>query len=399
MTVCIPRVMYVGHTARLSGGEIALERLLAALGPHVRPLVVLAEEGPLVDRLVAREIEVRVLPMPERLRSMPRSSVKSPIKILSVVVQFLKYVVRLALLIRRERVDIVHTNTLKAGYYGCIAARLAGRPAIWHLRDRVAPDYLPELVVRATRLALAIFPHRIICNSASTMSTITNKKSSSVYRRSVVIASAIFDAAHGDSDIGEQRRRPPGSGLAIAMVGRFAPWKGQDVALRAFSEAALPSDSRLAFIGDALFGETAFLEEVKAQVVELRIADRVTFTGFVERVADELLAFDVLVHASVIPEPFGQVIVEGMSAGCGVVATRGGGPSEIVTDRVNGRLYEPGNWRELAGILEELQRDPRQLQSLSAAARLRAKDFSGAAIAPAVLRVYASVLGRASGLS
>ena len=58
---------------------------------------------------------------------------------------------RLARRLRRLSPDLVHTNSLKAGVYGSIAARLAGVPVVWHVRDRVAEDYIPAAAVRLVR--------------------------------------------------------------------------------------------------------------------------------------------------------------------------------------------------------------------------------------------------------
>ena len=43
--------------------------------------------------------------------------------------------------------DLVHTNSLKAALYGGVAGRLAGVPVVWHVRDRIADDYLPGIAV------------------------------------------------------------------------------------------------------------------------------------------------------------------------------------------------------------------------------------------------------------
>ncbi len=53
------------------------------------------------------------------------------------------YTVRLARRLRSLRPDLVHTNSLKAGVYGGLAARAVGIPQVWHVRDRIAADYLP----------------------------------------------------------------------------------------------------------------------------------------------------------------------------------------------------------------------------------------------------------------
>ena len=69
------RVVYVGHVAQLSGGEIALMRLIDALD-EVDAHVILAEDGPLVERLRASGVSVEVLPMPERTRDLRKDRVR-----------------------------------------------------------------------------------------------------------------------------------------------------------------------------------------------------------------------------------------------------------------------------------------------------------------------------------
>jgi len=62
------RVLYLDHVARMSGGEIALLRLLPHLD-EVEPHVILAEDGPFADQLVQAGISTEVLPMRETARS------------------------------------------------------------------------------------------------------------------------------------------------------------------------------------------------------------------------------------------------------------------------------------------------------------------------------------------
>ena len=144
------RVVYVGHVAQLSGGEIALARLIDALD-YVDAHVILAEHGPLVARLQASGVSVEVLPMRERTRDLRKDRVGSGVPPVSAFLDTAHYVFRLARRLRAIRPDLVHTNTLKAGVYGSIAARLAGVPVVWHVRDRIAPDYLTRPAVLVLR--------------------------------------------------------------------------------------------------------------------------------------------------------------------------------------------------------------------------------------------------------
>src|SRR5439155_21019634 len=98
--------------------------------------------------------------------------------------------------------------------------------------------------------------------------------------------------------------RPPSDDvLRIGIVGRIARWKGQHVFLEAFA-AAFPHDgARAVVVGAPLFGEEDYERELRTLVTHLGLDDRVEFRGFQEDVADALSELDVLVHASVIPEP------------------------------------------------------------------------------------------------
>ena len=104
--------------------------------------------------------------------------------------------------------------------------------------------------------------------------------------------------------------------------------------------------------------------------------DRVEFLGFRDDVWRELARLDVLVHASVIPEPFGQVVVEGMAAGLPVLAAAAGGPAEIIEDGVDGVHVPPGYPEALAAALRRLAADPARRRRLGDAARRSARRYA-----------------------
>jgi glycosyltransferase involved in cell wall biosynthesis len=176
------------------------------------------------------------------------------------------------------------------------------------------------------------------------------------------------------------------------MVGRIAPWKGQDVFLRAFALAFPDGDERGVLVGAPLFGEERYEGELRALIEQLGLGDRIELRGFAEDVGAELARVDALVHASVIPEPFGRVIVEGMAAGLPVVAAAGGGPTEIVSDGVDGLLYPPGDVDELAATLRRVAADPDLGERLGRAAVERARAFSPELVAARTSAFYREVL-------
>jgi len=165
------RVAYIDHVAQSSGAEIALARLIDALH-DVDPLVILAEDGPLVASLMASGVSVEVLPMRERTRDLRKDRVGSRGLPIAALVDTTAYAFRLARRLRALRPDLVHTNSLKAGVYGSLAARLAGVPVVWHLRDRLAADYLRRPAVLVVRALIAILPNSVVVNSEATRATL-----------------------------------------------------------------------------------------------------------------------------------------------------------------------------------------------------------------------------------
>jgi glycosyltransferase involved in cell wall biosynthesis len=373
------RVVYLDHVARMSGGEIALLRLL----PHLDSIdrhVILAEDGPLVSALHTAGVSTEVLPLGSNARDLRKARVRPADLPLAAAGASAAYVLRLARRLRRLQPDLVHANSLKSGVYGSLAARLAGVPMVWHVRDRIADDYLPPAAVRLVRAMAANLPAAVIANSQTTMATLSKHSP-----HPVVIGSVLPDALCAEEFSHVRHTR---DGLRYAIVGRLAPWKGQDVFLRAFAAAFQGRPKQEAvIIGSALFGEDDFEDELRALAQRLDIADQVRFRGFQPDIWRELTDIDVLVHASVTPEPFGQVVLEGMAAGVPVIATRDGGPGEIIDDGVTGLLYERGNPAELAWTMRRLQH-PALREQLSAAAHIAVNRYAPEGIAAELQALY-----------
>jgi glycosyltransferase involved in cell wall biosynthesis len=376
------KVVYLDHVARLSGGEIALLRLLPHLD-RVDAHVVLAEDGPLVQQLHLAGVSTEVLRLTDSVRHLRKNEVDHRGLSPGVAGATAAYVLRLAARLRQLRPDLVHANSLKAGVYGSLAARLARIPMIWHVRDRIEEDYLPRTAVIMVRRMTRYLATAVVANSKSTMQTLAAPS------KPVVIYSVLPEVmSHVPI-----RPRTNGRPLTFGIVGRLAPWKGQDLFLRAFAQAFPSGEERATVVGAALFGEDEFVRGLPVLADTLAIADRVELRGHRLDVWDELSRMDVLVHASVTPEPFGQVILEGMAAGVPVIAARAGGPAEILRDEVTGLLYEPANVGALASAMRRML-DPSLRDRLTAAARDDLGPYSPPVVAAELQQLYARVTAR-----
>ncbi|MFP5311688.1 MAG: glycosyltransferase family 4 protein, partial [Actinomycetes bacterium] len=292
------------------------------------------------------------------------------------------YSVRLSRTLRRERAALVHTNSLKAALYGGVAGRLAGVPVVWHIRDRFSSDYMPTLAATILRILALVVPSGIIVNSGSTAAALGRAS-----RRARVIPSPIAPPVAAPRDRAAEE-------FVAGIVGRLTPWKGQHVFLRAFALAFQESAARAVIVGSPLFGESEFEKELWSLAHKLGIEDRVEFRGFREDVGAELARLDVVVHASTIPEPFGQVVIEGMAAGLPVIASAEGGPLEIIDNEIDGLLAPPNDPVALAARMRELAGNECLRRRLGRNASDKARRYSPGAIGPLVEAVYAALTPR-----
>lgn len=391
------RVVVVGHTAQLSGGELAISRLISTM-VSVAVHVVLAEDGPLVNVLERAGATVEVLPMDRRARNLRKDRIRAGGVPFFAGWATMTYTLRLARRLRQLKPDLVHTNTLKAALYGGVAARVAGVPCLWHVRDRIAEDYLPPFAVKLVRLAARFLPTEVIANSRTTFATLRLDQ----YRWKRVVhdgvtkmpPSPVVPSPVELMQLDTVKMHTPRNRIRVAMVGRLSPWKGQDVFLRAFAEAFADGVEVALLVGSAMFGEEEYEQQLIDLVDELGIGDRVEFCGFIHDVPKLLMGADVLVHASVIPEPFGQVVIEGMAAGLAVVAADAGGPAEVITHGVDGLLYPPGDAGALAAHLRRLANDPTGRLRLANHAVHTAEKYELANVAAQCVQIYEWTMSR-----
>lgn len=144
---------------------------------------------------------------------------------------------------------------------------------------------------------------------------------------------------------------PPKPRLAkpfrFLAVGNLKPIKAFDLLVRAFADAFCGSPEVFLEVGGD--GEERF--RLESLVAELGLSDRVRFLGPLSRegVREAMWRANAFVLSS-HAETFGVVLIEAMATGLPVIATRCGGPEDIVSPAI-GRLVEPGNVTALAAVL------------------------------------------------
>jgi glycosyltransferase involved in cell wall biosynthesis len=363
----VKTAVLINHTAEMGGAEFALIRLIASMDrTKWQPVVVFGADGPAADRLRKMSVETYVLPLGEALRSTKKDSLtQKGLFSLRRWVGLTGYSLRLSRFLKERAADVVHTNSMKAHVLGGIAARLAGVPLVWHVRDSIERSYLPVAAVKAMQLLAARLPDKIVAVSENIAQSILGENWKS--RAKVIydgLEPAAFENPSSPAETPEWK---------IGIVGRLTPWKGQHVFIEA-AAALLSKGYPVSFeiLGSALFGEEKYATGLHRQIATLGVGSRIQFRGFVSDVGKRMRKWDLCVHASTSPDPCPNVVLEAMAAGVPVVGSNGGGVPELLDRGRCGELYTMGNSAELANAMERLLLNRERRATISLCARERA---------------------------
>lgn len=371
------RMLIANHVVRVAGAEQALLRLLDEIDRDLfEPALACPGEGPLTEELRKRGMKVHTGFPAERLLKIRRRSLGSDrLAVLAYPLDMLRTVLGLARLIRREGFDLVLTNSAKADIYGTLAGRLAGRPVVWRIHDVVDEQAFSRLNIWLLKTCAKYLAARVLTPSPAVRDALV-RLGVPAKKIPVVYYGIDFDKVRPGRSREEVRAElgiPPSAPVA-AFVGRLVEWKGPDYFLRAAALVAEENpEARFLLVGDAMFGEQAFEDMLHDLARELGLEERAVFTGFREDVPDLMAAADVLVHASVLPDPLPNVIIEAMALGCPVVAADGGGVPVMVEDGVTGIIVPPRDYRAMAGAITRLLADAGEASAMGKAGVERAR--------------------------
>ena len=251
------------------------------------------------------------------------------------------YLLRLALLYRKLRLDVVHVNNYSME--PILAARLLRIPVVYHLHGLISPN-LDRTGRRSFRHVTAF----VSISRAVTESAV----------RAGIERTRIHEIPNFVECMSETPPSPMPTTLAIGIFGRIIPWKGQ----REFLSAAmhvLPKfpGLRIYLVGGASDGDPEYFDACRELARTSSFADQIEFTGMVNNVAVYYRKCTVVIHASTLPEPFGMVLIEAMSEARPVVASIFGAASEIIQDGVEGYLVDPTDSHLMAARIAALLED------------------------------------------
>ncbi len=360
------RILFYNHTGLTSGAERVLLNTLAGLDrSSFDPIAACPMEGDLTGLLHAAGVPtVPVGVLEARFTSSPSMLIHYLRSFAAVISSFRASVKAVA-------PDVLHANSVRAGLVATLATIGTGIPVIWHVHDDLPKHPISSLIrisgylsrrtmfFAVSKATAAAFAGKL--SFGNRLQVLYNGIDLKRYPVKTSTASSFRDELGLTED-----------DFLISAVGMINPRKGLSGLLDAFKVVydAVPN-AHLAIVGAPIFNrDDLHLADLQDKTRALGIEDRVHFTGPRKDVPVVLRSSDLLVLNALV-EPFGLVLVEAMSSGTPVLASRVGGIPEIVTDNETGFLVPPADSKALAARLLELIADPAARWRVASAALLK----------------------------
>jgi len=308
-----------------------------------------------------------------------------------------RYIARLRRRLRMLAPDVVHTNGFKMHIAAAWAAPRTTR-VVWHLHDyaRLRPVAGRLLSAHARRCSVAVANSRSV--AADFESLVGQRAAVRVIYNGIDLERFSPDGSALDLDVAAGLPPAPKDTIRIGLLATMARWKGHDVFLDALARLPRTLPVRGYVIGGPVYetvGSQWTIDELRRLAHASGIGDRVGFTGFMRESAAALRALDVVVHASVTPEPFGLVIAEAMGCGRAIVVSDAGGAAEVVDIGVEALGHPPGDAAALAACMTTLVGDPGLRAALGKSARAAAEHrFDRAQLAQHLAPLYEELAAR-----
>lgn len=356
------KILFLDQTGQLGGAELVLVDLAKPYRESC--LVGLFADGPFRNLLQQQQIPVQVLTS-QLIRVHKDSSLLQGLRGLSQLVPLIIKVTQLS-----RHYNLICANTQKALVVGALASWLSGCPLVYYLHDILSTDHFSHTNRHLAVTLANRFASLVIANSKATQAAFLEAGGRQDITEFVYCGfePELYQTPDTPSQTRQQLRLD--GQFVVGHFSRLSPWKGQHVLIEAL--AYCPSDVTAILVGDALFGEQDYVEQLHKQIARLGLEKRVQFLGFRSDIPQLMAACDLVAHTSTAPEPFGRVIVEGMLCGRPVVAAQAGGAAELVETGKTGWLVPPGNPQKLAEVITTCCKQPEHATSIAQQAQTQA---------------------------
>ena len=361
------KALFISHDANWGGAPKVICSLIKGMDRSKwEPVVVLPSHGNLEEFFASVNVRTKIF----ELRLATTNLNHSPDQFTAYTAGLRQRVGAIAEFILKEGIQLVVTNTI-CNYEGALAAKLAGVPHIWYVHEIASRDVklTPILDFAPFYGSLDALSEKIIVISKAVQNEILQFHRTT---KTELIYTGIEDefdsvASQKSAVIGVESDTP-----VISYIGILSKRKGV-LNLVNVAEIVVKKHPSAMFVL-AGSNDDDCMQQLEAQIAEKGLQKNFLFLGFRHDVTKILSASDAVLVPSLV-EPFSLVTIEAMASGKPVIATRSGGPEEIILDGVTGYLTPINGCYEMALAVNRLLDDPELRKSMGAAGRQRFVDM------------------------
>lgn len=377
------KVLYISHSIGFDGAERCLFTLVKGIDKDkFIPMVVVPAEGPLKKKLEKQGVKVFIFPLVCWIpiyRAFEYTKNRD----------MLSRCKRLAVLIKDEGVDIIHTNTSIIAE-GAIAAKMTGKPHVWHLHEILDghPSLNPPMPLHLIYKFIDLYSESIIVVSDALKERLAGSISP---EREKVIHNGIEVPESEPAAISlRDEINVPKDTILVCTIGPIIKEKGYETLVEA-ARSVIKKNKKVVFISIGDIGDVTLSSRLRKAMRKYSIKDSFRFLGYRNDVPRILKEVDIYVVSSKT-ESFSLAAIEAMAAGKPVVATRCGGPEEIVVHGETGFLIPLDSPEEMAEKILYLIDNPERRAKLGAEGRKRFEaHFTADKYHEAIERYYAEI--------
>ena len=319
-------VLHVIDEAGTGGAESVYISLIVNLDRRFNSVVVIGGKGWLNDQLMKNGINPIIL------------DAKGSINF--------RYLAQLAKLVKQNNIDLIHAHLLGSNVYCSILGIITGVPVISTFHGSM--DISPNERFHKTKMYLINKGSKRIVAVSENLKCELVKENGLDKNKSLVVYNGVDESKFNSSNNGNGIRKSLGvdvDDILLGAIGNINPAKGYEYFIEAIAKVVEHKQNIKAIIAGE--GRPDREEEIKKQIAELGLQEKIFLLGFRNDIPEVFSNIDVFVLPS-LSEGFSIATIEAMICKKPVVATKSGGPEEIITDGVNGILIEPGSSDALA---------------------------------------------------
>ncbi len=382
-----PKIKVLHIITRLDKGGSAENTFLTVMGLDKEKYDLTLMSGPVDDpsqerRKQVEDSGVRYIHVPKLVRNI--NMLCDPIALCKI-----------ARFLVKEKFDIVHTHTSKAGLLGRFAAKLARTPHVVHTpHGHVFFGYFGLLKTK-----IFILLEKLAARLADKIITLTSREKQDYisYRiageeKFVVIHSGIELNKYQKLSPAEQAKLKEETGLpsnsfVVGTVGRLVPVKNPELLIRASQPLFTQyPNTYFVFIGDG-----PLKKDLISAANEIGGEKNIVFLGWRDDAHRVLSIFDVFCLPS-LNEGMGRVLVEAMAHGVPIVASDAGGIPDLIIHQKNGFLVPPQNPEELTKHIQILIEDEETRKKMGEEGMKMASRFSSDAMVKNIATLYEELI-------